>query len=107
MVLEQGNGNKLQNRPLFTASSVFHDILSLNERGAPNSMPIIRPLPRTAFTAHSGAPCPQRLDETFAHRSGILDQPFLFDDVERRIPAAIAKSFFEKVEPCTTARPCG
>src|ERR1700692_1957047 len=39
--LNSGITMSWQNRPVLTVSSTFHDALSLSERGAPNSMPII------------------------------------------------------------------
>src|SRR5262249_14603227 len=48
--LNSGIVTNWQNSPLFAVSRRFQLALSFNELGGPNSIPIIRPLPRTART---------------------------------------------------------
>ena len=51
VILEQRDDDKLAEQPARTDSSNVHAALSLKERGWPNSIPIISPLPRTFLTS--------------------------------------------------------
>ena len=93
------------NKSVARGFETFHDALSLEERGDPNSMPIIRPLPRTDLisswrrdiSSNDAAAVRRMRADLSISRS---------DSITSRVasPAAMARSFFENVDPCTTAR---
>src|SRR6266702_2304236 len=94
-----------QNRPLLAASSTFQEALSRSDFGGPNSMPIIRPLPRTSFS--NSYPGTMRVSARRSSAPRLAADSISFSDSMTSsvaMPAAIARSFLEKVEPCTTAR---
>src|SRR5206468_1527514 len=49
--LNSGTVMSWQNRPLLAASSTFQEARRRSDFGGPNSIPIIRPLPRTSFNS--------------------------------------------------------
>ena len=46
----------------------------------------------------------EEAQQPFAALRGFLDQPFRFEHQQRRQPSRLARSFFENVDPWTTAQ---